>query len=246
MNRGAALSVISSGLIAAWAPAAGAARSGVPVFMYHHVNDTVPKAALALALTFPTEQFERQLRYLAAHKIGTMTAGELVDALSRGHRPERVAVLTFDDGYADEATVVTPLLARYGAHATFFVNAGTIGLRNHVTWRDLRAMRSAGNEIGAHGMYHLDLSTLDRAQQMHEAGDCVARIERFIGFRPVSYAYASGAYNAVTLSVLRSIGIRSAWTEHSGYVHDARDPYEMPRLRISRDTPLQGFASLVS
>ena len=246
MNRRAALTFISSGLVVASSRAVRAAGGGVPVFMYHHVNDTEPTAALALALTFPTEQFERQLQYLKAHKIGTMTAGELVDALSRGHRPERVAVLTFDDGYADAATVVTPLLAKYGARATFFVNAGTIGLRNHVTWRYLRAMRAAGNEIGAHGEYHLDLTTLDRTGQMHEAGDCVARIERFIGFRPVSYAYASGAYNAVTLSVMRSIGIRSAWTEHSGYVHDARDPYEMPRLRISRDTPLQSFESLVS
>ena len=245
MNRRTALSIIGCG-VAALPASARAAASGVPVFMYHHVNDTTPKQPLALGLTFPTPQFEAHLRYLATHKIVTMTAGELIDVLDRGHLPQRVAVLTFDDGYADAADVVTPLLARHGARATFFVNAGTIGLRNHLTWRNLRAMRSAGNEIGAHGMYHLDLSTLDRAGQMHEAGDCVARIERFIGFRPVSYAYASGAYNSTTLSVMRSIGIRSAWTERSNWVRDDRNPYEMPRLRISRDTPLQGFASLVS
>lgn len=219
---------------------------GVPVFMYHHINDAIPSSRIALGLTLPTASFEAQLRYLATNKIATLTAGELVDALARGHVPERAAVLTFDDGYADAARIVGPLLSRYGARATFFVNAGTIGLRNHVNWRDLRALRAAGNEVGAHGMYHLDLTTLDRSGQMHEAGDCVARIERFLGARPVSYAYASGAYNATTLDVMRAIGIHSAWTERYAWADNLRRPYQMPRLRVARDTSLDGFASLVS
>ena len=226
--------------------ALAAPPSGVPVFMYHHVNDTTPTSRIALGLTLPTASFEAQLRYLAQKRISTITAAELVDALGRDQHPERSAVLTFDDGYADCATIVAPLLARYNARATFFVNAGTIGLRNHLTWKDLRAMRKAGNEIGAHGERHLDLSTLSRNGQLHEAGDCVARIERYTGVRPISYAYASGAYNATTLAVMHEIGITSAWTEHTGYAKDVRNRYEMPRLRVARDTSLAGFAYLVN
>jgi len=226
--------------------ALAAPATGVPVFMYHHVNDTTPASQIALGLTLPTPSFEEQLRYLAKKRIATVTAAELVDAFSRGQHPAHSAVLTFDDGYVDCADIVAPLLARYGARATFFVNAGTIGLRGHLTWKDLRALHKAGNEIGAHGERHLDLTTLSRNGQMHEAGDCVARIERYTGVRPVSYAYASGAYNATTLEIMREIGIRSAWTERSDYAKDARHPYEMPRLRIARDTSLAGFAYLVS
>ena len=222
------------------------APSGVPVFMYHHVNDLTPSSQIALGLTLPTASFEAQLRYLAENKIATITAQQLVEALSRAEHPARTAVLTFDDGYGDCASIIAPLLARYQARATFFVNAGTIGLRNHLAWKDLRALHAAGNEIGAHGMRHLDLSTLSRNEQLHEAGDCVARIERFTGVRPVSYAYASGAYNATTLAVMREIGIRSAWTEHTGRAQNLRDPYEMPRLRVARDTSLAGYAYLVS
>lgn len=238
MNRAQALRTIA----AAFAPAGA---SGVPVFMYHHVNDMMPETAIARGLTLPTKAFQAQLAWLAEHRIATLTAAELVDAIGRGHMPQNAAVLTFDDGYADTAAIVAPLLKRYNARATFFVNAGTIGLRGHVSYRDLRAMRAAGNEIGAHGMHHLDLSTLDREGQLREAGDCVSRIERYVGARPVSYAYASGAYNATTLELMPSIGILSAWTEHSGRVRDVRDPYEMPRLRISRTTTIAEFASMV-
>ncbi|HEY1728074.1 MAG TPA: polysaccharide deacetylase family protein [Candidatus Baltobacteraceae bacterium] len=246
MKRRDALATIASTLIAASPHAVRAEASGVPVFMYHHVNNTIPSSPLALGLTLPTGSFEAQLRYLASHKIATLTAGELADALSRDEHPTRTVVLTFDDGYEDSSTVIAPLLARYGARATFFVNAGTIEHRNHLSWREMRALRAAGCEIGAHGMHHLDLSTLDRDGQLHEAGDCVARIERFLGVRPVSYAYASGAYNKTTLDVMREIGIHSAWTEHVARAKDVRNPYEMPRLRITRDMTVDGFAALVS
>jgi peptidoglycan/xylan/chitin deacetylase (PgdA/CDA1 family) len=244
-TRRRALAALGAAVACARPPAARAAYAGVPVFMYHHVNDTRPENTIALGLTLPTANFEAHLRYLADQRIATLTAGELVGALARGHRPVRVAVLTFDDGYADAASIVFPLLKRYGARATFFVNGGTIEHRGHVSWRELRAMRAAGNELGAHGEYHLDLTTLDRAGQMREAGECVARIARWTGFRPVSYAYASGAYDATTLLVMRAIGITSAWTEHYGFVHDARNPYEMPRVRITRDTGESRFAALL-
>jgi len=237
VNRAEALVAIASTLVAA-------PFRGVPVFMYHHVNNTIPSSQLALALTLPTASFEAQLRYLASNKIATLTAGELTQAFLRGEHPQRAAVLTFDDGYEDSSTVIAPLLAHYGARATFFVNAGTIEHRNHLSWREMRALRAAGNEIGAHGMHHLDLSTLDREGQLHEAGDCVARIERFLGFRPVSYAYASGAYNTTTFEVMRGIGIHSAWTEIVGRAKNLRNPYEMPRLRITRDMTVDGFAAL--
>lgn len=237
MNRATALSLMAGALVPSFA--------GVPVFMYHHVNDTHPSHRIALGLTFPTAAFEEQLRYLAEHRIATITASELVEALAGNERPERVATLTFDDGYADAATIVKPLLDRYRARATFFVNASTIGLRNHVTYRDLRAMIAAGNEIGAHGMHHLDLAKLDRRGQLHEAGDCADRIERYAGVRPVSYAYASGAYDATTLDVMREIGMHSAWTEHPGRARDLERPFEMPRLRVARTTTIQEFASLL-
>ena len=237
MNRASALAVMAAALAPSYA--------GVPVFMYHHVNDTHPAGRIPLGLTLPTSAFEEQLRYLAEHRIATLAAADLVAALAGGERPQRAAVLTFDDGYADAATVVTPLLRRYGARATFFVNAGTIGLRNHVTYRDLRAMLAAGNEIGAHGMHHLDLTELNRGAQLHEAGDCADRIERYAGVRPVSYAYASGAYNATTLEVMREIGMQSAWTEHPGRARDLKEPYEMPRLRVARTTTIREFATLL-
>jgi peptidoglycan/xylan/chitin deacetylase (PgdA/CDA1 family) len=239
-RREVLLAVAASALL----PRASAAAPGVAVLMYHAVNDTVPRNPISLGLTLPIASFESQLRYLTEHRLPTLTAGQLVTALARGEHPRGV-VLTFDDGYADAARFVVPLLVKYRARATFFINSGSIGSPNHCTWADLRAMQQAGMELGAHGVRHLDLTTLDRAGQMEEAGKCVDKIEKYAGTRPVSYAYASGQYNPTTLEVMHAIGIRSAWTERVGTVHDIRDPYRLPRLRVARGDGIDAFASLV-
>jgi peptidoglycan/xylan/chitin deacetylase (PgdA/CDA1 family) len=241
---GAAL--LAAALAASPAGAAPAPEwAGVPVLMYHKVDAEVPADAVGRDLTVAPESFEAQLRYLREHRIRTMTAAELVDELARGRRPRDAVVLTFDDGYEDAATAALPLLEKYGARGTFYVSSGFVGTPRHLTWREMRALRDAGNEVACHGTFHLDLSTLDRAGQLAEAGGCMRRFAHYLGRAPSTYAYPAGKYDAVTLDLMRTLGLRAAFREGGGWVRDLTAPYALPRVRVSRDTTPAGFAALV-
>jgi peptidoglycan/xylan/chitin deacetylase (PgdA/CDA1 family) len=219
---------------------------GVPVLMYHRVDPIVPRDAVGRDLTVEPAAFEAQLRFLREHRIRTLTATQLADELARGGRPNDAVVLTFDDGYADNATVALPLLERFGARATFYVSSGFVGTPRHLTWRELRAMRDAGMEIACHGTFHLDLSTLDRAQQEAEAGGCVRRFAHYLGGPAArTYAYPAGKFDETTRGVMRELGILAAFREGGGYVRDLVDPYALPRLRVRHDDTLASFAELV-
>jgi len=220
---------------------------GVPVLMYHRVDADVPHDRVGRDLTVAPAGFEAQLRYLREHGIRTMTAAELVGALRHGRRPENAVVLTFDDGYEDAATSALPILRKYGAHATFFVSSGFVGTPRHVTWSEMRAMRAAGMEIACHGTQHRDLSTLDRAGQLKEAGHCVVAFEHYLaGWQPQTYAYPAGKYDATTLQIMPSLGFIAAFTERPGTVHGLARPWELPRRRIRRDDGLARFAELAT
>ena len=55
--------------------------------------------------------------------------------------PDRLVVLTFDDGNRSDATYVAPLLKRYGFGGTFFITEGLNFLTNkahYTTWKRLR------------------------------------------------------------------------------------------------------------
>jgi peptidoglycan/xylan/chitin deacetylase (PgdA/CDA1 family) len=223
------------------------AWDGVPALMYHKVDAIVPSDPVGRDLTVEPAAFAAQLAWLRAHGIRTLTAAALVDALAHGERPRHAVVLTFDDGYADAATTALPLLRAAGATATFYISSGFVGTPRHLSWKQIRALRAAGMEIACHGTYHLDLATLDRAGQRREAGHCVETFRRYLGaFRPATYAYPAGKYDAITFFVLRELGFRAAFTEHPGTVRSLAAPFELPRRRIRHDDTLANFAALAT
>lgn len=210
------------------------------VFMFHRVAPDVPANAISRALTVPVARFNEELDGLQRRGIHTYTAQEAARALGE-HRAIDGVVLTFDDGRQDGYDYVLPALVKHGMHATFYVNSGTIDGDFHMTWRELRAMRAAGMEIGCHGAHHLDLSTLSRTAQEKEIGDCVDKVAVHAGARPQTYAYASGKYDATTLALMRRFGMLAAVTERFGTIRDLRDPYQWPRVRVDRETPAAAF-----
>jgi peptidoglycan/xylan/chitin deacetylase (PgdA/CDA1 family) len=218
---------------------------GVPVLMYHHVNTQIPRDPVGADLTVTPSAFEAQLHWLRDHGIRTLTTRQLVDALARGEHPQHAVVLTFDDGYTDGATVATPLLQKYGDVASFYVSAGFIGDGRHSDWKQLRAMRAAGMEIGCHGTHHLDLSTLDRAATEAEAGHCALALAQYLA-PPTTYAYAAGKWKDLTIAVLREHGFLAALTERPGIVTTLADPYALHRRRVRGAASLTEFAAVAT
>lgn len=72
----------------------------------------------------PTEaEFAWQMQLLQRH-FTVLPLREAVQLLKQNRLPSRAACVTFDDGYADNATVALPILQRYEIPATVFVAAG--------------------------------------------------------------------------------------------------------------------------
>lgn len=76
---------------------------------------------------FPQEidasQFERLMRFVA-RSFRVLSLADAVAGLEQGTLPPRALVITFDDGYADNAQVALPILQRCGLVASFFVSSG--------------------------------------------------------------------------------------------------------------------------
>jgi peptidoglycan/xylan/chitin deacetylase (PgdA/CDA1 family) len=81
--------------------------------------------------------------------------------------PDRLVVLTFDDGNKSDVTYVAPLLKRYGFSATFFITEGLNFLTNkehYVTWEEVRELHEAGFEIGNHTRHHRNVNNQSQAE----------------------------------------------------------------------------------
>ncbi|MDX6484709.1 MAG: hypothetical protein QOE95_2482, partial [Gaiellaceae bacterium] len=113
--------------------------------------------------------------------------------------------LTFDNGTVSQYTLgYQQALVPHGAHATFFVNSGTVGVSaNIMTWSQLSDLAAAGNDIGGKTVNATNLNT-DPNPTAQVCNDRAALVQH--GLDPAAFAYPGGAFNATTEGIVKSCG----------------------------------------
>lgn len=108
---------------------------------------------------YPEAELEALLAWLS-RRFRVVPLGELVGKLEGGAAPDGEVSLTFDDGLRNHASVVYPLLRRFGVPATFFVCPGLLDgggwlwnqearERLRVLWPDEPARQALIRRLGA-------------------------------------------------------------------------------------------------
>src|SRR6185312_1091418 len=90
----------------------------LPILMYHRVVKKRSDAGLHNIFILE-RKLRRQFDYLKNNNFKTITFRDLVHQKPRPE--EKKIVLTFDDGYADNYTLLFPLLKEYGFTAVVFL-----------------------------------------------------------------------------------------------------------------------------
>jgi peptidoglycan/xylan/chitin deacetylase (PgdA/CDA1 family) len=94
------------------------------IVMYHYVRNDDDRDIPAGIRPMLTSQFEEQLDWLGEH-YSILHPQQFLNWLAGQHETEKPpCLLTFDDGTADHATVVTPILAARNLSGVFFVLTG--------------------------------------------------------------------------------------------------------------------------
>ena len=103
------------------------------VLLYHRVT-SLESDPWSLAVS--PRHFEEHLQVLRRRAHPTRLAA-LHEMLESRSSPRRAVVVTFDDGYADNAHEALPLLERYDVPATTFVTTGPLTTRRGLWWDEL-------------------------------------------------------------------------------------------------------------
>ena len=101
-----------------------------------------------------------------------------------------------------------------GVDATYYINSGTIGTSNHLTWSEVQSLSTSGDDIGGKTVDGTNLTTLSTQQQVSEICNDVQNIEAH-GITPLTFAYPSGASNAAIQAEVQSCGYGNARTAGS-------------------------------
>jgi peptidoglycan/xylan/chitin deacetylase (PgdA/CDA1 family) len=104
------------------------ARPRVAILRYHSIKDDPPRHADSIGegIIHSTSLFKQQMEALARN-FDPVTLDDVVQFLQQGRGlPPRPVVVTFDDGYADNAEIAAPIMDRLGIKAAFYVTVGPL------------------------------------------------------------------------------------------------------------------------
>jgi peptidoglycan/xylan/chitin deacetylase (PgdA/CDA1 family) len=212
-----------------------AAEISAEVLMYHHVGPLPADADnIRKGLTVSTQEFETQVKYLAEHKYKFLTLAELSQAIDSKNVPDKVAVLTFDDGYDDNFSEVWPVMKKYNARGTFFPIVSKLDTSEYMKKDQIVELAKSGNDIGSHSLTHPSLEKLKGSALEKEVKNSKEEIEKIISGKVVSFCYPAGKYNDDTIKAVSDAGYKIAVTTHGSTGTLTRTGLlEVPRYRIS-------------
>ncbi len=127
--------------------------------------------------------------------------------------PDRVVVLTFDDGNRSDFSYVGPLLKSCGFGATFFITEGLGFLDNkahYLTWEEIRSLHEDGFEIGNHTRHHKDVNTQSQEELLADLVHIDERCREHGIPVPETFCYPGYHHGPDSVEVLMERGFRFA------------------------------------
>ncbi|MEO7068429.1 MAG: polysaccharide deacetylase family protein [Rhodanobacter sp.] len=228
----------------------------LPILMYHNIAPPPRGLRVYRSLYVSPEKFLRQMWLL--HRLGY--AGlSMMNAMPylRGERSGRIAIITLDDGYADNLRAALPVLQKFGFSATSYVVSGSIGRCNNwdaerlgiskplMSVAELRQWSAAGMEVGAHTRTHPHLTRCNDLELRNEVRGCKADLEDRLGQAITQFCYPYGDLDDRVVAAAGDAGYAAATTTCRGRAVARGDLWRLPRIQVARHHLLPQFAARV-
>lgn len=218
------------------------AASHIVFLMYHELELTGRKLCQRepgyVRYVLTQESFRSQMQWMKDSGFRGLNVSEALR-----YPPEPSVAITFDDGCESDLIVAAPLLRAAGFHATFYVTAGFLGTPGYLNRDQLSELDAEGFEIGCHSMTHPYLTDLPDLELKREIVDAKLEIEQILGHAIEHFSCPAGRYDGRTLEMARGAGFRSVANSRFHSNSAATSRYELGRVALMRDVPLEEFSS---
>lgn len=221
------------------------------ILMYHSVENN------KVFFMVKPEIFEKQLIYLKNHGYRTIFLSELVDKLEKKiELNNKDVVITFDDGFEDNYTIVFPLMKKYGFKSTVFLSTGFLEQEmpnssnlplKTLNWEQIVEMHKSGIiDFQPHTVNHPDLTKRSSENAKTEIMASKKEIEEKLRKNCDFFAYPKGKYDKTIIDLVIGLGFKAAVTVGEGVIQDGVELFELKRNSIDSSVNLTQFIGKIS
>lgn len=224
-------------------------RKGIPILMYHYVEDIPVPSAINPNL------FKKEMIFLKEN-CNPITMSDLIGYVE-GHKilPDNSVLITFDDGTMDFYNKAFPILKELSLPAILYIATGYIGkympsLSHNwkyemLGWDEVREISQCENiEIGAHSVTHPRFNLISNDEIRYEVIKSKEVLEKTIGKQVIHFSYPKGYANREIIEIVKDAGYKTAVTSDEGYVKPKDNLYALKRIWIHKQQSFNDFASI--
>lgn len=221
-------------------------RVPVVVLGYHRVADIADTP-----WTMTHAMFARHMEWLS-RRFDLISLTQAQRLIRQGHNARPCAVVTFDDGYADNLKRALPLLLERGIPCTYFVTlanlldgspfAHDLALNRSPrpnSLEEIRELAAAGIEIGTHGYDHADMARIGTEEELRrQIVEPKYRLEDAIGRAVNSFAFPFGRYANLSSKAFRIAAegrYERVVSAYGGYNFPGDDPFHLQRMLMDNE-----------
>ena len=213
---------------------------GVISLMYHRFEENkYPSTNIRIS------DFKKQLEIIQKNNIKFINPKNFEKEL-KDNKKQRKILLTIDDGFLSFYKNAWPILKEKKIPFILFVSTREVGSFNYMNWDQIKEISKEDFvEIGNHSHTHEYL--IDESNEVIKADiqKSIGIFKKELGKNSIFFSYPFGEYSINFKKIIKSLGFRYAFGQHSGVMDETKNFYELPRFPINEKYgELKRFTSL--
>ena len=201
---------------------------GIVSIMYHRFNESkYPSTNIQL------DVFKNQLEIIDSENMQFIHPKDFGKEINQ-NKKERKVLLTIDDGLLSFYQNAWPILRDKEIPFILFVNTREVGAFNYMNWDQILELHKNENvEIGNHSHSHEYLVEENKEVIKNDILKSINIFETKLGRNSDFFSYPFGEYSNEFKKIIKGLGFKYAFGQHSGVIDETKDYWELPRFPIN-------------
>jgi len=201
---------------------------GVIVLMYHRFEENkYPSTNIKIS------DFIKQLDLIKKSGFNFINANDFENSLIKLKKNKKV-LLTIDDAFKSFYDQAWPILKKEKIPFLLFVNTREIGTRGYMNWEQIKEIsKEKFVHIGNHSYSHDYLVDKKNDEIIDDINLAIADFKKNLKYSSPFFSYPFGEYSENFKNIVKNLGFKYAFGQHSGVADETKDFYELPRFSIN-------------
>ena len=201
---------------------------GIIALMYHRFDENKYPST-----NIKVKDFIKQINLIKENNFYFINANQFETDLLKKKNKKKI-LITIDDGFLSFYKNAWPVLKKNKIPFILFVSTKEVGSRGYMNWEQIKEIANENFvHIGNHSHSHGYLIDQNDKEIINDINKSITIFENNLGYNSKFFSYPFGEYGNKFKKIVKDLGFKYAFGQHSGVIDETKNFYELPRYPIN-------------